>query len=349
LKTKLEEVGLKKLGSVKRKAIGVSTMSLIRAESFSPGKTLPLVIEPAVRSVNLVDWAESNGDFINENLRRFGGILFRNFPVVGLAEFEKFARTVSEGDLLEYRERSSPRSHVGDNVYTSTDYPADQSIFLHNENSYQQTWPLKIFFFCAQAATQGGETPIADIRRIYRRIDPQIRDRFIKKKWMYVRNFNERFGLPWQTVFQSTDKTVVEEYCRRNNIEVEWRENNHLTTRAVRPAVMKHPRTGEDVWFNHAAFFHVTTLEPTMREVFLSAFKEEDLPTNTYYGDGSAIESSVLDELRGAYHDETVAFPWREGDILMLDNMLAAHGRNPYTGARKILVAMTEPISRGKI
>jgi hypothetical protein len=146
---KLEEAGLKKLGPVKRKAIGVSTMSLIKAGIYSPDKTLPLVIEPAMRGVNLVDWAAGKGDFINENLRRFGGILFRNFPVGGVAEFEKFARTVSEGDLLEYRERSSPRSLVSDNVYTSTDYPADQSIFLHNENSYQQTWPLKTFFFCA--------------------------------------------------------------------------------------------------------------------------------------------------------------------------------------------------------
>lgn len=83
-----------------------------------------------------------------------------------------------------------------------------------------------------------------------------------------------------------------------------------------------------------------------MRDVFLATIKEEDLPTNTYYGDGSPIEPETLDELRRIYEEETVAFPWQEGDILMLDNMRAAHGRAPYVGPRKILVGMTEPFSR---
>lgn len=347
--TKLEEAALRRPGGTKRKAIGVSQTSLIKTGRLTEGATLPLVVEPAVRGVNLVDWAAHNVDYITQHLSASGGILFRNFDIKEPAEFEDFARAASGCELLEYRERSSPRSQVSGNIYTSTDYPADQSIFLHNENSYQHTWPLKIFFYCAVAPMDRGETPIGDTRRILARISPQTRQRFAEKKWMYVRNFNERFGLPWQTVFQTEDKTVVEEYCRRNNIGVEWREGNRLTTRAVRPAISRHPRTGDDVWFNHATFFHVTTLEPTVRDVFLSAFKEEDLPTNTYYGDGSPIEPEVLDELREIYLAETVAFPWQLGDILMLDNMLAAHGRAPYSGPRKILVAMTDPISRGDV
>ncbi|HEX8119522.1 MAG TPA: TauD/TfdA family dioxygenase, partial [Pyrinomonadaceae bacterium] len=219
---------------------------------------------------------------------------------------------------------------------------------LHNENSYQQSWPMKLFFYCSVAAPQGGETPIADVRRVYERLSPALRQRFAEKGWMYVRNFGEHFGLPWQTVFQTSDRAQVEDYCRANGIAVEWRDGDRLKTRAVRPAVAAHPRTGETVWFNHATFFHVTTLAPTVREVFLSTFKEEDLPTNTYYGDGTPIEEAALEELRGAYGEETVTFPWREGDILLLDNMLAAHGRAPYSGPREILVGMTEPVSRAQ-
>src|SRR6185295_14100684 len=97
---------------------------------------------------------------------------------------------------------------------------------------------------------------------------------------------------------------------------------------------VNHPNTGEEVWFNHAAFFHVSTLDPIVRDVLLETIGEENLPNNTYYGDGSPIESSVLEEIRAAYAQEIVAFPWQEGDILMLDNMLVAHGRSPYSGPR---------------
>jgi len=341
-----KEAGPKKLGAARRKAVGPSAQSWVRAEQFRADRTLPLVIEPTVAGVDLLEWVGRQGDFVRRKLHEHGGLLFRNFGVRGAAEFEQFARAASDGEPLPYKERSSPRSRVAGNIYTSTDYPADQSIFLHNENSYQQAWPMKLFFYCAVAPGEGGETPIADVRNVLRRISPEVRERFAEKGWMYVRNFGDRFGLPWQTVFQTSDKAQVEAYCRANGIEVEWRDGDRLKTRARRPAVATHPRTGEAVWFNHATFFHVTTLAPAVRDVFLSTFKEEDLPTNTYYGDGSPIEPEALEELRRAYHEETVLFPWRQGDILVLDNMLAAHGRAPYSGPREILVGMTEPFAR---
>lgn len=101
-------------------------------------------------------------------------------------------------------------------------------------------------------------------------------------------------------------------------------------------------------WFNHAAFFHITTLDSRLREALLAEFEENDLPTNTFYGDGSPIPTEVLDHLREAYAAETVVFDWREGDVLMLDNLLVAHGRNPYVGARKVRVGMAEPLTRSQ-
>jgi len=345
MNVKLDESALKKFAPVKRRAVVSSGEGLVKTEFLVPGKTLPLMVQPLMPGINLAEWAANQANFIQQCLSETGAILFRNFKVRNAAEFEQVVKAASASELLPYKERSSPRSKVEGNVYTSTDYPSDQSIFLHNENSYQHTWPLKIFFYCALPAQQGGETPIADTRRIFMRIPGHIKERFIEKQWRYVRNFNGRFGLPWQTVFQTEDKAKVEEYCRNNGIEVEWK-GDRLKTWAIRPAVVKHPRTGAELWFNHATFFHVTTLSPSVRDVFLATIKEEDLPTNTYYGDGSPIEPETLDELRRIYEEETVAFPWQEGDILMLDNMRAAHGRAPYVGPRKILVGMTEPFSR---
>lgn len=166
---------------------------------------------------------------------------------------------------------------------------------------------------------------------------------------MYVRNFGDGFGLPWQTVFQTEDRRAVEDYCRDHGIQSEWKEDGRLRTRAVRPAAARHPKTGEVTWFNHATIFHVTTLAPHVRDALLSQFAEADLPSNSYYGGGESIAPEVLEQLRDAYRQETVDFAWQRGDVLMLDNMLVAHGRRPFSGERKIAVGMAEPVSWSEI
>ncbi|HWS56836.1 MAG TPA: TauD/TfdA family dioxygenase [Pyrinomonadaceae bacterium] len=337
-------------GAFKRKTVGLAREGLVRAEPLAGGGDLPLVVRPHVRHLDAAAWAGESRDFIESRVRRHGGLLFRGFDLRTADDFARFAAAAVGDDLLEYRERSSPRTRVEGNVYTSTDYPADQSIFLHNENSYQQTWPLRIFFFCRAAPPVGGETPIADCRRIFARLGPRLRERFVERRVMYVRNFGDGFGLPWQTVFQTADRRTVEEHCRRADIAAEWKEGDRLRTRAVRPAAARHPRTGEAVWFNHATFFHVTTLPEGVRDELLAEFADaEELPTNSFYGDGAPIEPETLEELREAYRRETVAFRWEAGDVLLLDNMLAAHGRAPYEGPREILVGMAAPHSWSQV
>jgi len=306
---------------------------------------LPLVIEPNPERVDITTWAARNRDFIETQLLHHGGILFRGFEITTPGAFEQLCRAIST-ELLEYNERSSPRTQVSPNVYTSTDYPANQSIFLHNENSYQRTFPQKIFFFCLTPAASGGETPIADCRKVFQRINPKVRERFIEKGWKCVRNVGDGLGLPWQTIFQTQSPEVVERECVRKGVKVEWKDDQRLRLSTVLPAVVKHPQSGELSWFNHATFFHITTLDPLLREVLLEEFAEEDLPTNTYYGDGSRIEPEVLEELREVYRQQTVSLPYRAGDVMLLDNMLTAHGRAPYSGTRKILVAMADAVDR---
>lgn len=341
-----EPSGVKNISSAKRKAVKVSPSELLKTGYLSPGQSPPLVIEPAVDGIDLATYAAGSLDSLAGYLYKHGAILFRNFNLRTAADLEKFIVSVS-GNSLEYSDQTSPRHKVRGNIYTSTDYPADQPIFLHNENSYSHAWPMKIFFFCVTPPQQGGETPIADVRKVFQHIDVKIRNRFIEKGWMLARNFGGGVGLEWQTVFQTSDKAAVEEYCSRGGIRYEWRKDDCLRTLQVRPAIRTHPRTGETVWFNHATFFHVSTAEPATRDALLLNFEEEDLPYNTYYGDGARIEPSVLEELREVYRQQAVSFAWEKGDLLMLDNMLTAHGRAPYVPPREVLVGMSELFDGG--
>jgi alpha-ketoglutarate-dependent taurine dioxygenase len=332
----------RKLPSTKLRSLRMAPEEWVDLVRPQDEATLPVVFRAAADGLDLARWAEQNRALIDSSLLACGALLFRGFGLDSLADFERFVRVVS-GELIEYHERSSPRSEMGRNIYTSTDAPAHQSIFLHNENSYQHRWPLKIFLFCRAPARQGGETPLADCRKVLRRIPPQIIARFEERQVMYLRNFGDGLGLTWEQVFRTADRARVEAYCRLAGIEFFWKDGNRLRTRQVRPAIVKHPLTGEAAWFNQAALFHVTTLESTTREQLLAEFDEEDLPLNSYYGDGSPIEPSVLDEVREAYRRETVTFAWRKGDLLMLDNVLVAHGRSAFAGQREVLVGMAEP------
>jgi alpha-ketoglutarate-dependent taurine dioxygenase len=334
-------------GPMKRKALTMSAKELVQIDEMNSGASIPVVTRPAFEGVKISDWASSNSERVASLLLQHRAILFTGFQVDSTAKFNELIKATSNGQLLEYRDRSSPRREVADKVYTSTDYPADQTIFPHNEGTYWLSWPRKIYFCCLTAPEQGGETPIVDVRKVYQRIDPRVRDTFIKKRILYMRNYNDGFGLSWQEVFQTSDKSQVEAHCRQNSIDCEWKPGNRLRTRQIRDAVAQHPESGEMVWFNHAAFFHISTLEPTVQALITESFNEEDLPHNTYYGDGSPIEPAVLDELRDAYLQEKVKFKWQKGDVLLLDNMSIAHAREPFVGDRKVVVAMAEPYSRG--
>ncbi len=329
-----------KLINITPQAINLSVEQLVKTTYFPGGQKIPLVIEPSSAEIDLISWAENNKTYIETELLKHGAILFRNFPVKSIRDFEKFAETICPNLFAEYGDL--PRTDEGGKVYGSTPYPADKAILFHNESSHLHCFPLKIWFYCVQPAAQGGETPIVDCRKAYQLLSPQLREKLATKQLIYVRNFAEGLDVSWQHFFQTTDKNEVEDYCHKAEIEFEWYDNNGLLTRQIRPAVAIHPKTGEPVFFNQIQLHHISYLDTEVRESLLSIFGESKLPRNVYFGDGTPILEEEIAEINAVYEQSKTSFSWQKGDILMLDNMLAAHGRNPYSGQRKIVVAMGE-------
>ncbi|MFE3982995.1 TauD/TfdA family dioxygenase [Nocardia tengchongensis] len=304
------------------------------------GLNFPLVVSPDAAGESLVDTIGVNREALRTSLGSAGALLFRGFGVSDPADLASVVHALS-GELLDYTERSSPRSSLSGNVFTSTEYPPNEEIFLHNECSYQLNWPGTVYFQCVTEPETLGATPLADVRDVLSRIHPDVVAEFRERGWMYVRNFGDMGG-SWQYYYDTEDRQVVEKYCRASGIEVEWVGSDGLRTRAVRAALAEHPHSGAEVWFNHATFFHVRTLPALYRDELLDTYAPADLPSNTYYGDGSPIPDDVIDHLQQAYRSARIRFDWQRGDVLAIDNMLVAHGRESFTGPRRIAIGMAD-------
>ena len=284
------------------KTLEVSTSTL------QPGQKLPLIITPQVSGhshAEFLSWVQANRTWLAEQLAEHGGLLLRGFNVREPAEFEAFNSTMGF-ELMEYIRGNTPRSVVQNKVYTSTEIRRFVPIPLHNEMSYADKYPSLIAFLCHTPSPIGGETPIADMHEVWANISPRIRDTFAERRLCYTQIVGKRpsrfLKKTWTEMFNTEDKAVVERHCAEQKIDVVWGKRDRLKLNHVRPAVMAHPRTGKNIWFNQAHIFHPSFSRELKRfnlplrafllgrfEIFCRRRNPDLYPYNCTYGDGGTI------------------------------------------------------------
>ena len=341
---------LNKLGSLKSQPgarPSTNSNSPIRTALLDEKRVFPLVIEATDADLDAVAWATSQRDFIEQHLRTHAGILFRNFGLTTPQEFEAFAEAIQPGLYGNYGDL--PKKEGGRNTYRSTPYPERQMILYHNESSHLERWPRKQLFFCEFPSPVGGATPIVDCREMLRQLPSDVVEEFERKGLLYVRTFTRNLDVSWRDFFKTDSKEEVEARLKEAGIEWQWLGDDELQTRTRCPAVVTHPVTGGRVFFNQVQLHHVSCLEPDVKEDLLGMVGQERLPRNVYFGDGSVISDEMMKVVGEAYEACAVRFDWRRGDVVMVDNMLAAHARDPYEGPRKIVVAMGDIYERSAL
>src|SRR5436190_1908576 len=116
---------------MKRRAVSLASEGLVEFGPLRDDWRIPRVARPGGAMLDAEAWAASNREVIQAELRAHGALLFRGFGIDSVTKLRAFSAAISP-DLVEYIERRSPRTELGDKVYTSTIHPADQYIHFHN-------------------------------------------------------------------------------------------------------------------------------------------------------------------------------------------------------------------------
>lgn len=326
--------------------------------SFITKQNLPLVIEPETTTSfkDFLKLIEDERDFISQEILKFGGVLFRGFPVEGAEAFNQVIETLGFGKSLNYIGGDTPRDKVRDKVYTSTEAPPSFKIPLHNEMSFIKNYPKHIYFYCETPPAEGGETTIGDARAIYQAVDPAVRKRFEQRQLRYISNFYkkslvldfinrfQRAHKTWMDAFETEDKEEVARRCSANHFEYKWNKNDWLQVIYNCPAIIAHPQTKEKIWFNQA---HLYDYNPRLVGFLnwigtkLIYAKKDTIMHEIYFGDGLRVSQKDLYHVMDVLDQQTIRFPWKKNDVMVLDNVLAMHGRSPFKGKRRILAALT--------
>jgi alpha-ketoglutarate-dependent taurine dioxygenase len=333
-----------RFSGIHRTSVDIEDASLVTRTPGTDGA--PTMVSASIAGLDLGHWLSAHRALLEDALTATGAVVLTGFAGAESEHALQASLDRAGRRTMRYVERSTPRRQVARDVYTSTEYPANQEIALHCELTAALEIPGHVWFICLERPGSGGETPVADTRAVLAGIPGDLAEEFRTKGWRLVRNYGTGFGPGWQEAMQSDSQAEVEEYFRKNAIEWQWMDGGRLRTEQIRNAIEVHPRTGEEVWFNHVVFWHDSALEPNVRAQMVRELGADGLPYQVSFGNGQAIPAEAIQVIQRAYRTALRERPWRDGDIMIVDNLLSAHGRRPFTGKRKIVVAMTDPTVR---
>src|SRR5216117_1933805 len=287
-------------------------------------------------------WAAEHRDALRAAVAEHGSLLVRGLGLRDAAETEAVFRRLAS--LMSEAEAFASRRSYAHGVYSSSKWPPNQPMCMHHELSYRLEFPGLMLFACLVAPTDRGATPVADSPTVLHALPKELVERFERMGWVPIRNYNNEIGASFAEAFGTDDRRAIESYCSANAIKFEWQPDGALRTWQRRSAVVHHPRSGQRCWFNQIAFLNEWTMDPEVREYLVDIYGEDGLPFNTRFGNGDAIGADVVQLINEVYEAHTARDRWQAGDLMLVDNVRTAHGRERFEGPREVLVAMADAV-----
>jgi len=319
----------------------VETFAL-EGQQAHEGQAFPLAYRCEVVDANLDEttaWTAVHADKLCTRASAHGAVLLRGFP---LASAEDFDAMVGAFDLpcFSYDDSLSNAHRINftPRVFSANEAPPEATISLHHEMAQTPIYPSKLFFFCQVSPETGGATPICRSDVLWERL-VKARPEFAsdcKDKGLRYSNVMpaeadsaSSMGRSWQSTFSADTREDAKARMASLGYAWEWFPNGDLrATTPTLPAV-RDLGNGRYSFFNQliAAF---------------SGWKDaRNDPTKAItFGDGSPLDPSDVETASALADELTFDVPWQAGDLVLVDNYLAMHGRRSFTGTRKVMASL---------
>jgi alpha-ketoglutarate-dependent taurine dioxygenase len=233
------------------------------------------------------------------------------------------------------------RSTVGGNktLLTATGKTQEFALPLHGEVYYLGQPPDLIWFYCAKAVSEGGETTVGDGFQIYRDLSESTARKFAERGIRYQRRLAPG---DWQAAFQTEDRGTVDAFCKTQGLALAWDADGSAITH-FRSSALRADAAGNLAFINSLVLLGLAELAILNGQAAAALPEAKALKPDfvVRWDDGSPIEPEILREVSKACYRNEAAVSWHTGDILMVDNRSVMHGRRASSGRdRQILVRM---------
>ncbi|MDP7014522.1 MAG: TauD/TfdA family dioxygenase [Pirellulaceae bacterium] len=269
---------------------------------------------------------------------RHGAVLFRGFPVASAENFDAFVGAFELPDFT-YAESLSNAVRINrtPRVFTANEAPPDVDILLHHEMAQTPIYPSRLFFYCERPADTGGATPLCRSDGLLEELQKREPEFIRKCAEAGLRYTNvmpaendptSGMGRSWKSTLNADTRAAAEARLARLNYSWEWLADDCLrATTPVLPAVL-------DLGDERRSFFN------QLIAAFGGWRDERNDPSNAItFGDGELLDPDAALAAATLAEQFTVDAPWRAGDVALVDNRVAMHGRRTFTGERSILAA----------
>ena len=279
-------------------------------------------------------WVAAHLPSLKQELSCTGAIVFRGFPVTDATSYDAFFAAFGFPNFT-YKDSLSNAVRINhtEYVFTANEAPQDVEIYLHNEMAQTPVYPAIISLFCEAAADAGGATVICRSDAIYQRLleaDPANTQKLEQLGVKYTsvmppaNDPKSGQGRSWRDTLSVDSVAQGEEKLRSLGYSWQWNQDQSLTAQTAALPAIRTLADGRKVFFNQlvAAYMGWKGVQ-------------QDPSVSLCFGDDSAIGKEFLQTIVAIAQELSYNLDWQDGDVAIVDNNLAMHGRRPYSGARK--------------